>query len=56
MNDLLSIKEASAYLGVKESWLRSAVWKKTIKFIKLQRLVRFRKSDLEEFIAKNTSR
>lgn len=54
MNELLDVKQASAFLGVKESWLRSAVFKKEIRYIKLQRLVRFRKADLEAFIKKNT--
>lgn len=54
MNKLLDIKQASQFLGVKESWLRNAIFKKEIKFIKLNRLIRFSKTDLEDFIKKNT--
>jgi excisionase family DNA binding protein len=53
MSELVNIKEACKILGVKESWIRSAIFKKKIAVVKLNRLVRFRKSDLEDYINKN---
>lgn len=53
MNELVSIQEAAKKLSVKVSWLRNAVFKKEIKFVKLGRLIRFRQIDLEELIQNN---
>jgi excisionase family DNA binding protein len=53
---LLTINEASEFLGVKPSWLRLQIFQKKIKFIKLSRLIRFRKEDLEQFISQNERR
>lgn len=53
MEQLLNIKEAAKFLSVKESWIRSAVFKQEIPIVKLGRLVRFRRSDLENFIKEN---
>ncbi len=54
-SDLLTRREAAAYLGVCEQTL--AVWKCTkrhsIPCIKIGRLVRYRKADLDAFIAKH---
>ena len=50
---LLTIQEASCYLNVKVSWMRQAVFKREIGYIKLGALVRFREEDLESFIDKN---
>jgi len=52
MNELIDIKEACKILGVKESWVRSAIFKKELTVVKLNRLVRFRKSDIENYINK----
>lgn len=52
--NLLTIKEASEYLAIKQSTLRSAIFNKKIKYIKIGRLVRFRLDDLHEYIQKNT--
>lgn len=57
MNDkLLTPKEASTYLGVKENSL--AVWRLTkrynLQFIKIGRLVKYRKSDLDSWIESRT--
>jgi excisionase family DNA binding protein len=53
--DLLTRKDAAAYLGVKAHTL--AVWACTqryaLPFIRIGRLVKYRKSDLDSFIAKN---
>lgn len=51
-NELLSRKEAAAYLGVAEKTL--AMWKWSgrygLPFVKLGRLVKYRKVDLDAFI------
>lgn len=61
MNDLnthrlLSRKEAAAYLGVKEITL--AIWKSTHRYniptVKVGRLVKYRFSDLLDFIERRT--
>lgn len=51
--ELLSFKQASAFLNVKESWLRMMVFRQEIPVVKLGRLIRFRKSDLIVFINNN---
>lgn len=47
---LLSIEEASEFLNLKVSWLRSAVFKDKIPYLKVGRLVRFDQSDLVKWI------
>ena len=54
MSKLLDINEAAEFLGVKVSWMRTAMRNNTIKFIKLNRLVRFKVDDLQEYIKKQT--
>ena len=53
---LLSRKEAAAYLGVAEQTL--AIWKTTGRYslpvVKIGRLAKYRKSDLDAFIAHRT--
>lgn len=53
--ELLSRREAAAYLGVAEQTL--AIWKCTkrqeLPYVKIGKLVKYRRSDLDEFIAKN---
>lgn len=52
-HELLTRKEAAAYLGVAEKTL--AMWKWSgrygLPFVKIGRLVKYRKSDLDAFIA-----
>ncbi len=54
-SELLSRREAAAYLGVAEQTL--AIWKCTkryaLPFVKIGKLVKYRKSDLDAFIARN---
>ena len=54
-SELLSRKEAAAYLGVAEQTL--AIWKCTkrydLPYVKIGKLVKYRKSDLDAFIARN---
>ena len=47
---LLSIKEASAYLNLKISKLRSMVFKKEIPNHKIGRLIRFNKCELDSWL------
>jgi excisionase family DNA binding protein len=52
-SDLLSRKEAAAYLGVSEITL--AIWKSTgrysVRVYKIGRLAKYKKADLDAFIA-----
>ncbi len=52
---LLSRKEAAKYLGISEQTL--AIWKCTkrydLPFVKIGRLIKYRKADLDAFIFKN---
>lgn len=47
---LLTISEASTFLNVKVSRLRTAVLTKEIPFLKMGRLIRFDKADLLKWI------
>jgi excisionase family DNA binding protein len=47
---LLSIEETSSYLNLKISKLRSMVFKKEIPFLKIGRLVRFEKTQLDQWL------
>lgn len=47
---LLDIEQAARFLNVKVSRLRSAILNKEIPFLKIGRLVRFHKEDLEAWI------
>ena len=51
--NLWTYKQASEYLGVKQGTLRSWVSRRQIDNVKLGRLVRFRKSDLDRWIEQN---
>jgi excisionase family DNA binding protein len=55
--ELLSRKDAALYLGVTEQTL--AIWKCTgrynLPFVKVGRLVKYRRSDLNDFINRNSA-
>ena len=55
-SDLMTRREAAAYLGLTEQTL--AVWKCNGRYglpcVKMGRLVRYRKADLDAFIARRT--
>ncbi len=53
---LLSRKEAAEYLGVKISTLQNWACTKryNLRFIKVGRLVKYRKEDLDEFLHRRT--
>lgn len=53
-NDMLPCPEAADVLGVSERWVRRAVAERRIPFVKVGRLIRFRRSDLDAYIAANT--
>ena len=53
-NKLLTIKETAKLLSIKESTLRSAVFKKTIPYIKVGRLVRFDIHEIKRFLEDNS--
>ncbi len=42
--------EAAEYLHVTERWIRRAIAERRIPYVKVGRLVRFRKSDLDAYI------
>jgi len=50
--DLLDINQAATFLNVKVSRLRTAILRKEIPFLKIGRLLRFHKRDLEGWIEK----
>jgi excisionase family DNA binding protein len=50
---LLAHEEAAKMLQIKVSKLRSMVFRKEIPYVKIGRLVRFRITDLEQFISNN---
>ena len=50
---LLSKAEAAAILGVKERWITHSVAERRLPYVKVGRLVRFRRSDLDAYIASN---
>ena len=52
--EILTIREASLFLGVSVSTLYKWVEGKRISYKKLGRLVKFTKADLENFLAQNT--
>ncbi|MGI4991962.1 helix-turn-helix domain-containing protein [Halobacteriovorax sp. GFR7] len=51
---LLNIEEASSFLSVKVSRLRTAVFRKEIPFVKIGRLVRFKQDELIKWIDSKT--
>ena len=51
MNQIfLNIKELSNYLSVKESWIRSMVFKSQIPYYKIGRLIKFKKCEIDQWI------
>lgn len=52
--ELLTIDEASRYLKLKVSRIRTAIFKREVKHIKLGALIRFRKDHLLEWIENRT--
>ncbi len=51
MREFLAIDELSQYLGIKKSSLYSMVERREIPFYKIGRLVRFKKTDIDAWVA-----
>ena len=52
--ELLTIREASEFLKMKESWIRSAIFKREIPYIKVGALIRFNKSELLKWLERQS--
>lgn len=52
INKYLSYSEAATFLNVKVSWLKAAVFRRQIPFLKLNRLVRFDEDELRRWLRK----
>ncbi len=50
---LLSVEETAQYLGIKKSTVYQMSMRRAIPVVKVGRLVRFRKADLDAFIESN---
>ena len=50
---LMTLAEVAALLNVKTSWMRNAVFRKEIPYIKVGRHVRFREEDIVDWVGKN---
>lgn len=50
---LLTIKDAAMFLNVKESRIRTEIFRRKIPYVKIGALVRFRRIDLEKWIEAN---
>ena len=51
--EILTINEAAKFLNMKVSNLRSAIFKRKIPYLKIGALIRFKKSDLVEWLEKS---
>lgn len=49
-NRLLTTSELSRQCNLKESWIRRAVFNKSIPFIRIGRLIRFDEREIKEWI------
>ena len=54
-NGLMDMKQAASYLCIKVSTLYQFCMRKEILVVKIGRLNRFRRQDLDDFIRKNTT-
>ena len=52
--ELLAVPEASEYLNVSERFIRRMVSEGRVPIVKLGKLVRFRRADLDTYIAAST--
>lgn len=50
---LITIKEVSIYLGVKDSWVKYKVFKREIPYIKIGRHIRFDLKAIQNWVSKN---
>lgn len=49
-NKLMTFQEATDYVNIKRSRLRTAVRKREVSFVRLGRLIRFQKEDLDLWV------
>lgn len=54
VEDTLNYEEAARELNIATATLQRWVQQRKIRFLKIGKFVRFRRSDLEEFIQRNT--
>lgn len=54
-NELLTIKELTSLLSIKESHLRSLIFRQEIPFIKVGRLIRFDQSQIQKWLEEKIS-
>jgi len=52
-DQLLDLRSAARYLGVTERWIRRQVFERRITYHKLGAVLRFRRSDLDHYLAAN---
>ena len=52
--NLLTVEQTAKILNVKTSWVRSAVFRRVLPYVKVGHLLRFRERDLKEWIKGNT--
>ncbi len=50
LTDVLDVPQTARYVRMSEPWVRKAVHRKTIPFVKLGRAVRFRRVDLDAYL------
>lgn len=55
MKKILNFAETANYLNVKQSWLRMAIFRRKIPFIKVGRLIRFDVEQLNEWLLRNSN-
>lgn len=53
---LLTIKQLSKKLNVKESWIRQHIFRGNIPVTKIGRLVRFNESKIDKWLEKNSEK
>ncbi|MAZ47735.1 MAG: hypothetical protein CME65_04185 [Halobacteriovoraceae bacterium] len=51
--ELMTIKEVMVVLKVRESKVRKMILNKEIKYLKIGSLIRFRKSDIQDYLIEN---
>jgi excisionase family DNA binding protein len=56
LSPILGNDEAAAFIGCTPSTLRSWVAERKVPFVRVGRLVRFRRADLEDFLERNLVR
>jgi len=50
--DLLTVEQAADYLNITDHFARRLIGERRITFLKVRRLVRLRRSDIDDYLAK----